>query len=152
MPKERTIAVNKRAKLDFEILERYEAGIQLLGPEVKSIKRGKVSIKEAYCKFKDGELWITNMYVGKYQPNNKMANFREDRDRKLLLHSYQLKRLIGKSKEKGLTIIPLRIYSRDGLIKVEIALAKPRKKYDKREEIKRRDMERQLQRELKNYR
>ena len=149
---EKTIALNKRAKLDYEILERYEAGIVLLGPEVKSIKQGKVSIKEAYCKFVDGELYMTNMHVGQYQPNNKFARFDEDRDRKLLLHSYEIKRLIGKSKEKGLTIIPLRLFLRGGKVKLEIALAKAKKKYDKREEIKRREVEREMQRELKRYR
>ena len=148
----RTIVVNKRARRDYEVLETLEAGIELRGPEVKSIKLGRVSLKDSYCKFKDGELYVVNMHVSPYQQGNKLARFKPDRPRKLLLHRYELDRLIGKLKSKGGTLIPLKVYQKGKHIKVEVAWVRAKRKYDRREEIKRRDMERQLRREFKRYR
>ncbi len=144
----RNIVVNRRARFDYEILETFEAGIVLEGSEVKSIKAGRVSIQDAYADIEDGEVYLYDMHVTPYSHASK---FTPDplRPRKLLLHKYEIKRLYGKIKERGLTLIPLRIYEKHGLIKVELALVKGKKKYEKREQIKRRLIEREIQRALK---
>ncbi len=149
---EKNIVINKRARYDYQVLERYEAGIELKGAEVKSLRLGKVSLKDSYCKFKDGELFIFNLKISPFQPGNRLANFKSDRPRKLLLHRYELDRLLGKLKSKGGTIIPLRLYMKGKYIKLEIAWVKAKRKYDKRQELRRREMERQLRREAKLYR
>ena len=129
------IANNKKARFEYFIEETYEAGIVLKGTEVKSIRQGKVSIKESYCMIKNGELYIYGMHITPYEHGN-IYNVDPLRTRKLLLHKRQINRLIGETKEKGFTIIPLSIYLLDGLIKVEIALAKGKKLYDKRASLK----------------
>ncbi|MEO0145016.1 MAG: SsrA-binding protein SmpB [candidate division WOR-3 bacterium] len=145
----RVIAENKKAKSNYEIIETYEAGIELKGSEVKSIKLGRVSFKDSFIIAKKGELFIINMYVAPYEfASHEKVD--PERPRKLLLHRKEIDRIIGKSKERGLTIIPLKIYQKNHLIKVEIALAKGLKKYEKKEKIKERILEREMRRELKN--
>lgn len=144
----KVILENKKAKTNYEIIETYEAGIELKGSEVKSIKMGKVSFKDSFIIPKRGELYIINMYVAPYEFST-YDRLDPERPRKLLLHRREIDRIIGKSKERGLTIIPLKIYQKNHLIKLEIALAKGLKKYEKKEKIKERIIEREMKRELK---
>jgi SsrA-binding protein len=142
---------NKKAFFNYEILEKYEAGLQLTGTEIKSIRNGKASINEAYCYFKNGELFVKNMYIAEYEQGT-FYNHEPRRERKLLLHKQELQKLEKKLEQKGLTIIPLRLYiNKRGWAKLEIGLAKGKKLYDKRETIKERDVKRDLGRKLKNF-
>ena len=143
----RTIVKNRRALHEYEIVETIEAGISLLGTEVKSIKAGMVSLKGAYCDIIRGEAWLLGMHVSPWP--NALFNHEPERPRKLLLHKHEIRRLIGKIRERGMTLVPLSIYERRGIIKVELALVRGRRKPDKRERIRRRDEERQMARELK---
>lgn len=144
----RDIVVNRRARYDYEILETFEAGIELKGSEVKSVKEGRVSIQEAYADIEDGEVFIFSMHISPY---SRSGSFQHDplRPKKLLLHKYEIKRLIGKVRERGLTLIPLKVYEKNGLIKVLLGLVKGKKKYEKRDTIKRRLIEREIERTLK---
>lgn len=144
------LANNKKAFHDYFIEKKYEAGIELLGSEVKSIKQGKVSIKESFIGDRNGEMFIYGMHV---TPFKEAYDQKIDptRTRKLLLHKKEIDNLIGKKTQDGYTIVPLRIYEERGLIKIEIALAKGKKLYDKRETLKRREADRKIDRALKNY-
>ncbi|HHX69121.1 MAG TPA: SsrA-binding protein SmpB [Gallicola sp.] len=142
------IANNKKARFEYFIEEVFEAGIVLKGTEVKSIRRGKVSIKESYCLLKNGELFIFGMHISPYEHGNRY-NVDPLRTRKLLLHKKQINKLIGATKEKGFTIVPLSLYLKDGLVKLEIALAKGKKIYDKRDSIAKKDAERRIRRAVK---
>ncbi len=144
--------VNKRARFDYEILEKYEAGIALTGTEIKSIRMGKASIADSFCEFNDkGELFLTNMYIKEYDYGTHY-NHVPTRQRKLLLHKKELRKLRQAYQTKGVTIVPLRLYINDrGLAKVEIALARGRKKYDKRQVLRERDIAREMDRERKKY-
>lgn len=144
----KTICKNKRAFHEYEILETLEAGIVLLGTEVKSLREGRVNLKDSYAKVEEGEIFLVDAHISPYSHGNIM-NHDPVRPRKLLLHKSEIKRLTGKVKERGLTLIPLQIYFKDGKAKVEIALAKGKKIHDKRAAIKKRDEKRELQRELK---
>ncbi|WP_099203046.1 SsrA-binding protein SmpB [Miniphocaeibacter massiliensis] len=142
------IANNKKARHEYFIEESYEVGIVLKGTEVKSIRQGKVSIKESFCQIRNGELFIYNMHITPYDHGNRY-NVDPIRTRKLLLHRKQINKLIGATKEKGYTIVPLNIYLKEGLIKMEIALGKGKKLYDKRDTIAKRDADRKIQRAVK---
>ncbi len=144
------IQENRKARHDYEIIETFEAGIVLLGPEVKSIKEGRVSLKDSYVEIKNGEAWIKKLHISPYEKNT-VLKIEPERTRKLLLHKYEIKRLIGKVKEKGLTIVPLKIYLKNNLVKIEIALAKGKRKYEKREELRKKAIEREIERALKRY-
>lgn len=144
-----TLAENKKAFFNYQILEKFEAGISLIGQEVKSIKAGRISLGGSYVVFKDGEIFLIGATIPPWQPKNAPTDYRSDRPRKLLLKKSEIKYLIGKSKEKGLTLIPLRMYTKKGKIKLEFGIAKGRKKVDKRELIKKRDIEREIQRTLR---
>jgi SsrA-binding protein len=149
--KRRVEIKNKKAFYDYEILERYEAGIELKGSEVKSLREGKANLRDSFVRIENGEAFLFNAYIAPYS-HGGLFNHEPTRKRKLLLHKSEIKRLLGKSMEKGLTIIPLRIYFNErGKVKVEIALAKGKKLYDKRETIKRREQEREARRAMKNY-
>lgn len=142
---------NKKASHLFEIEEKFIAGIQLRGTEIKSIRQGKASLIDSYCYFKNNELWIQGMHIAEYGHGTHF-NHEPKRLRKLLLNRKELRKLYRKTKEKGYTIIALRVFlSENNLAKAEIALAKGKKKYDKREEIKRKDMKRDMER-LDKYR
>jgi len=142
---------NKKAFFDYEILERYEAGIELKGSEVKSLREGKASLRDSFVRIENGEAYLFNAYIAPYS-HGGLFNHEPTRKRKLLLHKSEIKRLLGKSQEKGLTIIPLRIYFNErGKVKVEIALAKGKKLYDKRETIRRREQEREARRAMKRW-
>ncbi|MCR5665472.1 MAG: SsrA-binding protein SmpB [Eubacterium sp.] len=142
------IANNKKAFHDYFIEEKYEAGISLVGTEVKSLRQGKCSIKEAYIQIKDGEIIIYGMNVSPYEKGN-IFNKDPLRPRKLLMHKAEINKLAGKIKEKGFTIVPLQVYFKGSLVKVEIALAKGKKLYDKRQDIAKKDMKREAEREFK---
>jgi len=142
---------NKRAFFDYEILERFDAGIQLFGTEIKSIREGKATLVDTYCSFVGGELWTKGMNISEYFYGT-YNNHQPTRERKLLLHKRELNKLQRKTKESGLTIIPLRMYINDkGLAKLEIALAKGKKQHDKRETLKLKDASREMDRIRKNY-
>ena len=142
------IANNKKGYHDYFILEKYEAGIVLHGTEVKSLRMGQCSIKEAFIRVEDGEIFIYGMHVSPYEKGN-IFNKDPLRVRKLLLHKNEINKLFGKMKEKGNTLVPLRVYFSGSLVKVEIGLAKGKKQYDKREDIAKKDQKREAQREFK---
>lgn len=141
-PEEKTVAQNRRARFEFQIMETTEAGIVLKGSEVKSVRQGKVDISDCFASVKDGEIWLHNMHVAAYQ-NAGPFNHNPRRTRKLLLHRREIRKLIGKIRQKGLSLVPIRIYWKHGLAKVELAVAKGKRAYDKRETIKQRDQERE---------
>ena len=139
---------NKRAYFDYEILQKYEAGIELHGYEVKSIKSGRASLRGAFVIIRAEETYLTNANITPYQAANMPKDYDPGRTRKLLLHKKEIKELIGKSAIKGLTLAPLRLYNKKGKIKLEFALVRGKKKYDKRESIKKRDTEREMGRKM----
>lgn len=142
------LANNKKAYFDYFIEDKWEAGISLYGTEVKSIRMGKVSIKESYIKIENGEVFVYNMHVSPYEKGN-IFNRDPIRVRKLLLHRAEINKLSGKITEKGYTLVPLQVYIKDGLVKVEIGLAKGKKLYDKRDSIAKKDVRRENEREFK---
>jgi SsrA-binding protein len=145
----RTIATNKKAKFNYEILERIEAGIALFGSEVKSVREGRISLKESYAEIKEGEVFLINCNISPYEAASRF-NHEPKRERKLLLHHREIKRLTGKIQEKGLTLVPTKVYFNDkGKIKVEVSLAKGKRTYQKREAIRERDRDREMRAELK---
>ncbi len=148
----RLIAKNKKAFFNYEILETYETGISLVGSEVKSIREGRISLKESYAEIKEGEIFLVNCHVSPYEASNRF-NHEPLRERKLLLHRREIKRLTGKIKERGLTLVPTKVQINDkGKVKVEIALAKGKRVYQKREAIRERDRDREMQAEIKKWR
>lgn len=146
---EKIIANNKKARHDYFIENVYEAGISLSGTEVKSIRQDKVSIKESYCMIKNGEIFIINMNISPYDHGN-IYNLEPSRNRKLLLTKKEINKLIGQTKEKGYSLIPLNVHLKNGWVKIDIALAQGKKNYDKRESILKREHERKIQHVLKN--
>jgi SsrA-binding protein len=145
----RTIAVNKHVSHDYEILEKFEAGMALQGSEVKSIRDGRISLKESYAEIKNGEVFLVKCHVSPYEAAN-IFNHDPLRDRKLLLHHREIKRLAGKIQERGLTLVPTRVLISDrGKIKLELALVRGKREYEKREAIKKRDTDREIRAEIK---
>jgi len=137
---------NKRASFEYHFLDTFVAGLVLQGTEIKSIREGKANLQESYCVVKDGELWVLNMHISPYSMGT-YANHEPKRERKALLNKKELRKLDSKVKEKGLTIVPVRLFINEkGLAKLEIALAKGKKLYDKREDIKQKDLKRELER------
>ena len=145
---QKLIANNKKAYHDFFIDETYECGIALHGTEVKSMRMGKCSIKEAFVRIEDGEVFVYGMHVSPYEKGN-IFNKDPLRVKKLLLHKYEINKLLGKIKEKGYTLVPLQVYFKDGKVKVEIGLARGKKLYDKREAIAKKDQRREAENEYK---
>ncbi|MDD4362628.1 MAG: SsrA-binding protein SmpB [Atribacterota bacterium] len=145
----KTVSVNRKARHDYHILETYEAGIVLKGTEVKSIRNHQLSIKESYAQFKGDELFVINMHVSPYEFGNRF-NLEPKRDRKLLLQNKQLKKLKGQTSSKGFTLIPLKVYFKNGYAKVELGLAKGKKLFDKRDDLTKKAIQREVERELKN--
>ena len=139
------IATNRKANFQYSILKKYEAGIVLLGTEVKSLRDSKVNLQESYGKFKKDGLWLVNCHISEYKYGN-LNNHEPLREKKLLLNKSELKRIKDQLQEKGLTLIPLKIYFNGSLIKIEMGIAKGKKLYDKRESIKKREIERKLKR------
>ena len=150
-PNIKVVCQNKKARYDYEIIEVIEAGMVLLGTEVKSLRQGRANLKDSYARIKDGELFLMQCHISPYT-HAYYDNHEPDRVRKLLVHKREIKRLQGKTQEKGLTLVPLRIYFKDGKAKVELALARGKRSYDKRETLKRKTEERELQRAIKDRR
>jgi SsrA-binding protein len=145
-----TLAENRKARHDYSILEKFEAGLVLTGPEVKSIKNGRANLQGAFVIPKGNELWLTNMHVAPYPPaKREQVGYNPERDRKLLLASSELGHLMGKLKEKGLTLVPLSLYTAHRFIKVELGLGRGKTKYDKRFSLRQRETEREIRRSLK---
>jgi SsrA-binding protein len=148
-PESGDVATNRRARHKFQVLERMEAGIELQGSEVKSLRDGKASINEAYAVVDRGEVWLRGAHIPPYLPASDQ-NHDPDRPRKLLLHRREIDRLAGRVRERGLTLVPTRLYFKDGRAKIEIALAKGKELRDKRRDIAKRDADRQIERALKS--
>ena len=146
--KQKLIANNKKAYHDYFIEESYEAGIALHGTEVKSMRQGKCSIKESFIRIENGEVYVYGMHVSPYEKGN-IFNKDPLRVKKLLLHKYEINKLSGKVAEKGLTLVPLQVYLKEGKVKVEIGLARGKKLYDKRQDIARKDQRREAEKEFK---
>ena len=147
----KTVSVNRKATHDYFIVERFEAGMVLLGTEIKSIRKGSVQFKDAYIEFKNGEAYVREMYIAQYEFGNRF-NHEETRDRKLLMHKAEIAKLQKKVKLKGFTIIPLQMYLKDGRAKLEIALAEGKDLHDKREASKERDAKREIDKIMKDKR
>jgi SsrA-binding protein len=147
----KTIADNRRARHDYELLERVEAGLALTGTEVKSLRDGRVQLGQAYAEIRGGEAWLVGASIAEYAHGN-ITNHAPDRDRKLLLHRSEIASLGGKVREKGLTLVPTRLYFKDGRVKVELALARGKERGDKRRVIAERDAARQMDRALRRRR
>ena len=147
----RVVCTNRKARYLYEILDTFEAGIALLGPEVKSLRAGNANLTDAYARIRDGEAFLVGVHISAYEQAGR-ANPDPRRERRLLLHKGEIRRLAGKVAEKGLTLIPLQIYFRDGRAKVELALARGKRQYDKREAIRTREEERALRRTLRRGR
>jgi SsrA-binding protein len=143
------LAENKKAKFNYEILEKFEAGISLLGQEVKSIKKGRASLDGSYIISRANEFYLAGATIPAYQPQNAPPDYDESRFRKLLLTKKEIKYLIGKAKQRGLTLVPLRLYTKDNLIKLEFAVCRGKRKVDKREKIRKREAEIEIRRTLK---
>jgi SsrA-binding protein len=148
---EKLIVDNRRARHDYHFLEKVEAGIVLTGTEVKSLRQGRASLQQAYAEIRDGEAWLIGAHISVYDQGN-IANHDPDRDRKLLLHRREVDSLAGKVGERGLTLVPTRLYFKDGRAKVELALARGKELRDKRRDIARREAQREMERALKSRR
>lgn len=145
------VSDNRQARYLYEILETYEAGIQLTGTEVKSIRQGKANLQDGYALIRNGEAWLINLHISPYTGSGQYFNHEPRRTRKLLLHRQEIRKLIGRVEQQGLTLVPLKMYLKRGFVKVTIALGKGKKLHDKREDLKRREDQRDMQRAMKNY-
>jgi SsrA-binding protein len=145
------ISDNRQARFLYEILDTYEAGIQLMGSEVKSIRAGKINLQDGYALIRNGEAWLINVHISPYQASGNYFNHEPRRTRKLLLKRKEISKLIGQVEQKGLTLVPLKMYFKGGWIKVSIGLGKGKKLHDKRETMKRRDDQREMARAMKRY-
>jgi SsrA-binding protein len=150
-PGSKLITDNRRARHDYHLLERVEAGIQLTGTEVKSLREGGAQLSQAYAEIRGGEAWLVGASIAEYAQGN-LQNHRPERDRKLLLHRREIDSLEGKVREKGLTLVPTRLYFKDGRVKIELAVARGKERIDKRRDLAERDARRQIERELKSRR
>ena len=145
---EKLIVDNRKARHDYQLLDRFEAGLVLTGTEVKSLRDGRATLQRAFADVRDGEVYLVGAHIGEYAQGN-IANHDPDRDRKLLLHRREIDSLAGKVRERGFTLVPTRLYFKDGRVKVELALARGKELHDKRRDIARREADRQIERALK---
>ena len=150
-PKDKPLAQNKKASHDYHILDTIEAGIVLTGTEIKSIRAARINLKDGFAQIKNSEAWLMNVHISLYDQGNQF-NHDPLRNRKLLLHKKQINQLAGEISKKGVTLVPLKVYIKNGFAKVLLGLAQGKHDYDKRESIKKRDQEREIRRTLKNYR
>jgi SsrA-binding protein len=148
---EKTIADNRRARHDYHLLDRFEAGLQLTGTEVKSLRDGRVTLGQSYADVRDGEVWLVGAHIDEYAQGN-VANHEPDRDRKLLLHRREIESLVGAVQQKGLTLVPTRLYFKNGRAKLELAVARGKEQRDKRRDIAKRDADREMERALRRRR
>jgi SsrA-binding protein len=145
---QRIIADNRKARHDYHILETYEAGVALLGTEVKAIREGRVNLRDSYARPEGGEVWMLNVHISSYS-HRGYADHAETRQRKLLLHRHEIRKLIGRTAEKGLTLVPLQMYFKNGRVKVLVGLARGKQAHDKRETIRRREVDRETRAAIK---
>ena len=145
---EKVIAANRKARYNYEIIDRYEAGVALLGTEVKSLRDGRVNFKDSHARLLNGEVWLHGLHISPYS-HGSYSNHEPERKRKLLLHRAEIRKLIGKIQESGLTLIPLKLYFKNGKVKAEIALARGKRTHDKRQTIAKREADREIHRRLK---
>lgn len=145
----KVVADNRQARFQYEILETYEAGIELRGTEVKSVRQGKANLRDGYALIRNGEVWLHNVHISPHETASQVFNHDPRRTRKLLLHKQEIRKLIGKVEQKGLTLVPLKLYLKRGLVKVTVALARGKKLHDKREDIKRKQDKREVERAMK---
>lgn len=150
-PTDRILAENRKAAHDYHLLETYEAGLVLLGTEVKAIREGRANLRDSFARVEDGEVWAYNIHIGPYSQRG-YADHDPKRRRKLLLHKQEIRRLLGKTVERGMTLVPLRLYLKNGRVKLAVALAKGKKTHDKRETIKRREAEREARAAIRQAR
>jgi SsrA-binding protein len=146
---QRTIAENRKARHDYHIVDTWEAGVALLGTEVKSIREGRVNLRDSYARIDNGEVWMLNVHISPYSHRGS-SNHEELRQRKLLLHRDEIRKLVGRVAEKGLTLVPLELYFKKGRVKVQLALAKGKQAHDKRETIRRREVDRETRAAVKS--
>ena len=144
----RLITENRKARHDYHILETWEAGVALLGTEVKAIREGRVNLRDSYARVENGEIWMMNVHISPYS-HRGYAGHEEMRQRKLLLHQHEIRKLLGRTVEKGLTLVPLEMYFKKGRVKVLLALAKGKQAHDKRETIRRREVDRETRAAVK---
>jgi SsrA-binding protein len=145
------VSDNRQARFLYEILETYEAGIELKGTEVKSIRQGKVNLRDGYALIRNGEIWLHNVHISPHETSGQAFNHDPRRTRKLLLHGEEIRKLIGKVEQKGLTLVPLNMYLKRGKVKIKLALVKGKKLHDKREDLKRKQEKREIERAMKSY-
>ena len=148
MSNEKVVATNREAYFNYHLLETYECGIALTGTEVKSIREGRCNLKDSYCQVRNGEAFLLNAHISPYSHGNR-ENHQPTRTRKLLLHKREIEKLAGKAVEKGLTLVPTKMYFKNGRIKLEMAIAKGKKLYDKRETVRRRELDRETRAAVK---
>lgn len=145
------VSDNRQARYLYEILETYEAGVQLTGTEVKSIRMGRVNLRDGYALIRNGEAWLTNVHISPYETTGKYFNHEPRRDRKLLLHKKEINKLIGLLQQQGLTLVPLKMYLKGEWVKVSLGLGKGKKLHDKRETVKQREDKREMARAMKRF-
>jgi SsrA-binding protein len=146
----RVLAENRQARFNYEILETYEAGIELLGTEVKAVKGGQANLRDAYGIVRKGQIMLLNMYIPPHRTTSVYFNHEPTRTRRLLLHKIEMRKLIAEVQQKGLTLVPLKVYQKDGWIKVDLAVVRNKKLHDKRDDMKKRDDKREIERVMKN--
>ncbi|MBD2461359.1 SsrA-binding protein SmpB [Oscillatoria sp. FACHB-1407] len=144
------VSDNRQARFLYEILETYEAGVELLGTEVKSIRQGKVNLRDGYGLIRNHQVWLYNVHVSPHDTTNRVYNHEPTRTRRLLLHKEEIRKLIGKVEQKGLTLVPLKLYLKRGWVKVTLGLVRGKKLHDKREDLKRKQEKRDIQRAIKS--
>jgi SsrA-binding protein len=145
----KVVSDNRQARFQYEVLETYEAGIELLGTEIKSIRAGKVNLRDGFALIRNGEVWLLNVHISPHNTTSQFFNHDPRRNRKLLMHRREIRKLIGQVEQKGLTLVPLKMYMKGGWVKVSIALGRGKKLHDKRDDSRRRDDQRDMQRALK---
>jgi len=147
-----TLAANKRARFDYDLIEEYEGGLKLRGAEVKSARKGNVRLQGAYLMIQNNELWVRNMHIGRYQPAGAQEDYDPTRDRKVLVHRKELRGLVEKKHAQGLTLVPLKVYTKGDLIKISFAVARGKRNHEKRDAIKKRDIDKRMKEEMKKTR
>jgi SsrA-binding protein len=145
------VADNRQARYEYEILETYEVGVELRGTEVKAIRQGRVNLRDGFALIRNGEAWLHNVHVSPHETTSQVFNHDPRRTRKLLLHGQEIRKLIGQVEQKGLTLVPLKMYLKRGWVKLTLALVRGKKLHDKRDDLKRKQEKREIERAIKNY-
>ena len=147
-----TLATSKRARFDYDLIHEFEGGLVLSGAETKAAKKGNMNLQGAFLTIKKNELWLRNAHIGKYAPAGEQKDYDPTQDRKVLVHKAEIKKMVGKKHSEGLTIVPIRVYTKGALVKISFALARGKRKHEKRDSIKKRDVEKRMREEMKKTR